>query len=193
MESAKKITLSQKAFVTSLLHACKHVTTPVYGVLLAEPLKDNSVLRIVESVPLFHETPMAPLLEVAMTMISKECATSGLIPVGIYFGSDHYQEDKTYPHAEAVASNLGGRGTAIKNPLLAVIRTSELANGDEGQPFEVFECHGSAFKVVTSSKFSVEHLNEANKQITNILSKGEQLKIVDFNDHIITTEPWLEL
>ena len=30
----------------------------------------------------------------------KVCEQNGLVPVGIYFGSDHYKDDRVYPHAE---------------------------------------------------------------------------------------------
>ena len=69
MDSPKQVVFSEQAFLKATLHACQHPTTPVYGALLGRPDGDN--LRIEAVVPLFHETPLGPLLEVAMTMIVK--------------------------------------------------------------------------------------------------------------------------
>ncbi len=74
MDSPKQIVFSEQAFLKATLHACQHPTTPVYGALLARP--DGDELRIEAVVPLFHETPLGPLLEVAMTMIVKVRACS---------------------------------------------------------------------------------------------------------------------
>ena len=67
-----------------------------------------------------------------------------------------------YTGSKAIASNFGGRGAAIKHPLLTVIQASELAN-PAGQPLEVLEAYGSAFKTVTGSKLTIGELDAVNK------------------------------
>lgn len=76
-ESKTQFTLGQAALHVSVLHAVKHSALPVYGVFLARSegkrgmqLGSNAgSVDIREAIPLFHQHPLAPALEVAMEQV----------------------------------------------------------------------------------------------------------------------------
>ena len=60
--------LHQEAYLKSVLHACKYTTRFVCGIFLGK--KNEGVLDIVDAVPLFHSTILAPMTEVALIQVT---------------------------------------------------------------------------------------------------------------------------
>ncbi len=78
--------VSELAFCKMILHACKYPARPVIGVLLgSKPIKSEGAAGATDSkssaaaaggakgisdaVPLFHNYPLAPMMEIAMTQV----------------------------------------------------------------------------------------------------------------------------
>lgn len=62
------------AYLKAVLHTCKHAGRPTLGALLGTVTesKDADVthqVRVVDAVPLFHNVPLAPIMEVAMLQV----------------------------------------------------------------------------------------------------------------------------
>jgi len=62
--SAPAATLQANVWAKIFVHCAQHVDAPVFGVLLAG--EDGN---ITDAVPLFHSNPMAPMTELAMSMV----------------------------------------------------------------------------------------------------------------------------
>uniref|UniRef100_M1AGM7 Neighbor of COX4 n=1 Tax=Solanum tuberosum TaxID=4113 RepID=M1AGM7_SOLTU len=65
--------IHQNAYIKLILHASKHKTSAVNGVLLGRISGDSAVVEIVESVPLFHsQIGVLPPLEIALIMLDNK-------------------------------------------------------------------------------------------------------------------------
>lgn len=85
------IQLTSQAYCKMLLHAAKYPHYAVNGLLVAEKTKEkkkdghNEPVLCVDCVPLFHGTlALAPMLEVALTLVSRCQATRALHLVGLF-------------------------------------------------------------------------------------------------------------
>jgi hypothetical protein len=70
-------TVARDAYSKLLLHACKHPSRPVMGVLLGNKAKgdekssfSDALVPVVEAVPLFHSYALAPMMEMSMMQVS---------------------------------------------------------------------------------------------------------------------------
>lgn len=80
-----KYELSQNAYIKLVLHARKHKTAAVNGVLLGRVSPQNdAVVEIADSVPLFHShLGLLPNLEISLIMVIYEYTPSLFIRVYI--------------------------------------------------------------------------------------------------------------
>lgn len=63
--------IHQNAYIKLILHALKHKTSSVNGVLLGRISGNGDNVEIVESVPLFHsQIGLLPPLEISLIMVS---------------------------------------------------------------------------------------------------------------------------
>ena len=69
MASSTGAKLSQKAYVKLMLHACKHHSSGVNGILLGEKVVAGQDVQVLDVVPLFHTSTLSPMLEVALDMV----------------------------------------------------------------------------------------------------------------------------
>jgi len=95
------VLLSPKAYVKPLLHAAKYPHCAVNGLLLSERQKhrDSRVLRIADAVPLFHSSlTLAPMMEVALTMVRLDCSLLGAMGNALYKSSGRSLHRPTYAY-----------------------------------------------------------------------------------------------
>ncbi|KAM7251967.1 hypothetical protein ACFE04_023850 [Oxalis oulophora] len=97
--------ISQSAYIKLVLHALKHNTGAVNGVLLGKVSPQNdAVVEIADSVPLFHtHLGLLPQLEISLLLIEEYYNAQGLQIVG-YF---HANERANDSELGAVAKNIG--------------------------------------------------------------------------------------
>lgn len=70
MGGETKYQIQQNAYIKLVLHAIKHKTSAVNGILLGR-LSGDGMVDIVDSVPLFHsQIGVLPPLEIALIMVS---------------------------------------------------------------------------------------------------------------------------
>ena len=79
-ENMAYFSLSRDAGLKPVLHAAKHPASPVLGVLLGKDNEskgmqvsssgDSSRVTVCDAVPLFHNIPLAPMLEMAMMQVT---------------------------------------------------------------------------------------------------------------------------
>nr|CAB3486585.1 unnamed protein product [Digitaria exilis] len=103
--------VAQAAYVKLALHALKHPSAAVNGLLvgrLIEPSSIPAVISVVDAVPLSHHPhhlPLLPTLELALTLVEDHLATQGegLAVVG-YYHANPRRDDADLP---AVAKRVG--------------------------------------------------------------------------------------
>lgn len=65
-------TISYEAYAKLILHACKTPSLAVNGILIGRVT--GSSVEVVDSIPLFHTSTLAPMLEAALTMVRPSAA-----------------------------------------------------------------------------------------------------------------------
>ena len=103
--SAAAPRLSHAAYAKVMLHACKHPSASVVGLLLGR--LDGKTVEVLDVVPLFHTAPLAPMLEAALGLVEKHCEQSeGLSMAGVYFANVLDSDDTVSPVAGRICSRL---------------------------------------------------------------------------------------
>lgn len=75
--------LSKEAAYKLIMHACKHPTRRVNGILIGRVLSTKAV-ELVDVIPLFHQSTLTPMLEVAMEYIESYASQKNLQILGYY-------------------------------------------------------------------------------------------------------------
>ncbi|KAH7521073.1 hypothetical protein JRO89_XSUnG0120600 [Xanthoceras sorbifolium] len=97
--------ISQSAYIKLVLHARKHKTAAVNGVLVGRvsPQK-NDVVEITDSVPLFHtHLGLLPNLEISLILIEEHYSAQGLGIVGYFHANERFDDVEL----NGVAKNIG--------------------------------------------------------------------------------------
>jgi hypothetical protein len=69
-----KYTFSETASLKVLLHAVRHPSSSVCGVVLAQQSSSTTDVSVVDAVPLFHtRSVLGPCFETAMVQVSTPC------------------------------------------------------------------------------------------------------------------------
>ncbi|KAL6528119.1 hypothetical protein OROHE_015069 [Orobanche hederae] len=135
MSGGSRYEIHQNAYLKVVLHALKHRTSTVNGILLGRSSADGSAIEITDSVPLFHShIGLLPPLEIALIMIEEYCGEKGLSIVGYFHANERY-DDFELP---SVAMNIGDHITQYF-PQAAVLlldnrRLGDLPKGEDRSP-----------------------------------------------------------
>ncbi|CAL5341563.1 unnamed protein product [Camellia sinensis] len=98
--------IGQNAYIKLILHALKHRSSAVNGVLLGRLSggDSNPVVEIADSVPLFHsQIGLLPPLEIALIQIEEYYGAQGLSIVGYFHANERFDD----PELGNVAKNIG--------------------------------------------------------------------------------------
>ncbi|KAM4800336.1 ER membrane protein complex subunit 8 isoform X2 [Marmota monax] len=112
------VKLTTQAYCKMLLHGAKYPHCAVNGLLVAEkqkPRKEHLPLGgpgaphtlFVDCIPLFHGTlALAPMLEVALTLIDSWCKDNSYVIAGYYQANERVKDASPNQVAEKVASRI---------------------------------------------------------------------------------------
>ena len=112
--------LSQRAYVTLLLHALKHPASTVSGVVLGPAQRSadaggsppgspraSAPRQLTLTVPLFHTQPaLSPMLEVALAQVEAYAAANGLAIVAYYAANERPDDTDLSPAARRIADKI---------------------------------------------------------------------------------------
>uniref|UniRef100_A0A8D1QU20 ER membrane protein complex subunit 8 n=1 Tax=Sus scrofa TaxID=9823 RepID=A0A8D1QU20_PIG len=124
------VKLTTQAYCKMVLHGAKYPHCAVNGLLVAEkqkPRKEHLPLGgpgahhtlFVDCIPLFHGTlALAPMLEVALTLIDSWCKDNSYVIAGYYQANERVKDASPNQVAEKVASRIaeGFSDTALIMP-----------------------------------------------------------------------------
>jgi hypothetical protein len=83
------------AYCKMALHAVKFPHCSVHGLLVGRlGSGENLEVRVVDSFPVFHNSVVAPPLEIALIHVEQYCEQRGLKIVGSYFANER-KDDET--------------------------------------------------------------------------------------------------
>ncbi|MCD7453001.1 hypothetical protein HAX54_019095 [Datura stramonium] len=99
--------IHQNAYIKLILHALKHKTSSVNGVLLGRISGNGDNVEIVESVPLFHsQIGLLPPLEISLIMIEEYYADKGLSIVGYFHANERFDDFEVGNVAKNIADHI---------------------------------------------------------------------------------------
>ncbi|KAJ7963585.1 ER membrane protein complex subunit 8/9-like [Quillaja saponaria] len=184
-----KYEISQNAYIKLVLHALKHRTSAVNGILIGRISSENEVVEITDSVPLFHShIGLLPQLEISLILIEECYASKGMNIVG-YFHANERADDY---ELSGVAKNVGDHIyryfpqagiLLLDNKKLNALTKSKDRNAvmqlyvrDASRTWKQAQSDGS-------SRLSIKEPS-ANLVLLDYISSEKWNEVVDFDDHL---------
>lgn len=136
-EKKHNVVISPLALTTMLLHAAKHGTKSVHGVLVGTFSAADTV-KVISAVPVCHEAPTKPLIDTALALVDH-----GVV-VGWYTAPERLEDERPGAPALRIAASLGAAGG--DEPVLIVLQNQAVAdclNGDTST--SVIKAYGKDF------------------------------------------------
>ncbi|XP_028549212.1 ER membrane protein complex subunit 8/9 homolog isoform X2 [Dendrobium catenatum] len=166
--------ISQCAYIKFVLHALKHRSSSVNGLLLGRLLEDGGggaapTVLISDSVPLSHsQIGVLPYLELALIQVEEHFASDGLTIVGYYHANERYDDTELSGAAKKIGDHIF-RYFPQAALLLLFTRDSSRSwrsTGSVGSP------------QLTTKEPS------ANVVLLDFMSTEKWNEVVDFDDHL---------
>ncbi|ESR65881.1 hypothetical protein CICLE_v10009430mg [Citrus x clementina] len=185
-----KYELSQNAYIKLVLHARKHKTAAVNGVLLGRVSPQNdAVVEIADSVPLFHShLGLLPNLEISLIMIEEHYSAQGLGIVGYFHANERFDDLEL----DSIAKNIGNH-ICRYFPQCAVLlldnkKLEALPKGKDRSPvMQLYIRDASKNWKLVGSDGGCQLLTKepaANVVLMDYISSEKWQDVVDFDDHL---------
>ncbi|GMP64969.1 hypothetical protein CsSME_00025975 [Camellia sinensis var. sinensis] len=182
--------IGQNAYIKLILHALKHRSSAVNGVLLGRLSggDSNPVVEIADSVPLFHsQIGLLPPLEIALIQIEEYYGAQGLSIVGYFHANERFDD----PELGNVAKNIGDHIHRYFSQagllLLDNKKLEALSKGKDRSPVIQLYTRDSSksWKLIGdgSSRLTMKE-PAANIVLLDYISNQKWQDIVDFDDHL---------
>ncbi|XP_050220216.1 ER membrane protein complex subunit 8/9 homolog [Mercurialis annua] len=191
-----KYEISQNAYIKLVLHAIKHKSTSVNGVLLGRS-NQNDVVEIVESVPLFHNPHLGllPPLEIALIMIEDHYGSQGLGIVGYFHANERFDDSELGNVSKNIGDHIFRYFPQAAILLLDNKKLETLPKGNQSPVLQLYARDASKnWKLAGSDGGSKLILKEpaANIVLSDFISSKKWQDVVDFDDHLDDiTKDWL--
>lgn len=180
------VTLERDAYSVLFMHACKHASKSVNGVLLGS-IADGGVITVQKALPFFHSSlALAPMLEVGLMLADEYCSLHPHLSIVGYYQANEMVND--------LELGVFGRKIAEKISSHSTEAVALLIDGSHMQPSPT----DLRLLVLTPGgrKMSVEPtLQDAESSIATLegcLAAGKQQQLVDLDAHLDdATLDWL--
>ncbi|XP_071725714.1 ER membrane protein complex subunit 8/9 homolog [Rutidosis leptorrhynchoides] len=180
--------IAQNAYIKLVLHALKHKTSAVNGVLLGRLSGD--VVEITESVPLFHSSQIGllPPLEISLLTIEEYYRSQGLSIVGYFHANERFDDIELGTVARNIADHIHRYFPQAAVLLLDNKKLGALQNKKDSAPVVQLYTRDSSknWKQVESdgTKRITTKEPSANVVLLDFTSSEKWNDIVDFDDHL---------
>lgn len=180
----RSVVVSPSALVSMMLHAARHGTTAVHGILLGT--FDDDKVTVTSAIPVCHEAPTKPLVDTALSLVVAAAADETSI-VGWYTAPERVSDVRPGTAALRIVSSLASGNKNQGEPVLCVLQNESLAKclkGSSEGGADVIKAYGKDFgqqwleplkTVVTEETNAVNAAREARRQ---------DILINDFVDHL---------
>lgn len=182
------IKLTTQAYCKMLLHAAKYPQCAVNGLLVAERQKDKkkeghgSQVLCVDCVPLFHGTlALAPMLEVALTVIDTWCKENKYIIAGYYQANERIKDSRPNQVAEKVAARIVEN---FSEAAIIIVDNSRFTMGCSAPALSIYDHLDNKWKGRDPSMDSFEDWIEAQKISIALLENRSYENLIDFDNHL---------
>lgn len=185
-----KYELSQNAYIKLVLHARKHKTVAVNGILLGRVSpQDDAVVEIADSVPLFHShLGLLPNLEISLIMIEEHYSAQGLGIVGYFHANERFDDLELGSIAKNIGDHICRYFPQCAVLLLDNKKLEALTNGKDQSPvMQLYIRDASKNWKLVGSDGGCQLLTKepaANFVLVDYISSEKWQDVVDFDDHL---------
>ncbi|KAJ6617600.1 hypothetical protein lerEdw1_014946 [Lerista edwardsae] len=193
--------LSTQAYCKMVLHGAKYPHCAVNGLLVAEkqpsqlPHQHQHHRRdrdrdpppaphtlFVDCIPLFHGTlALAPMLEVALTLVDSWCKENSYVIAGYYQANERVKDASPNQVAEKVASRIA---EGFNEPALIMVDNTKFTMECIEPTLYVFEHHENKWKCKDPHFDYCEDWSEAQRISASLLDSRSYETLVDFDNHL---------
>ncbi|GAB5353054.1 hypothetical protein AAMO2058_000005500 [Amorphochlora amoebiformis] len=174
------VALELGAYAKMVVHAVKHKYRPVCGVLLGNDGSGGTVVK--DCVPLFHNYPVGPMLELAMMQIDEFCKESKSTMVGCYWANERLNDTEV----PQVARRLGSQIAKYYKNASIILINNEFLLRDLALSASCPQSKGEVSVSLNSDRRDQEAV------IRRVAKLVGSTDIVDFDDHLANVnKDWL--
>lgn len=196
--------ISQCAYIKFVLHALKHRSSSVNGLLLGRLVEDGGggaapIVQISDAVPLSHsQIGMLPHLELALIQVEEHFASDGLGVVGYYHANERHDDTELSGAAKKIGDHIFRYFPQAAVLLLDSKKLEGLPKGKGRDPVvQLFTRDSSrSWRSPVSGGSTQLTIKEpsANIVLLDFISTEKWNEVVDFDDHLDDiSKDWLNL
>ncbi|XP_052592649.1 ER membrane protein complex subunit 8-like [Peromyscus californicus insignis] len=188
--STPGVKLTTQAYCKMVLHGAKYPHCAVNGLLVAErqrPRKEHlpgagTHTLFVDCIPLFQgPLALAPVLEVALTLIDSWCKENSYVTTGHYQANEHVKDASPNQVAEKVASRIA---EGFSETALIVVDNAKFTMGCAAPTIHVYEHHENRWRCRDPHHDYCEDWPEAQRILASLLDSHSYETLVDFDNHL---------
>ncbi|KAL5705704.1 hypothetical protein ACHQM5_023971 [Ranunculus cassubicifolius] len=183
-----KYEIGQNAYIKLVLHALKHKTSAVNGILIGRLIKEELV-EITDAVPLSHsQIGLLPTLEIALIQIEEQFGSQGLNVVGYYHANERYDDVELSNVAKKIGDHIYRYFPQVAVLLLDNKKLETLSKGKDRNPVVQLYTRDLSknWKQAGSGGSGWLSIKEpaANLVLLDYISSDKSQIVVDFDDHL---------
>lgn len=202
--------IGQTAHVKTVLHALKHPSSAVSGVLVgtvsrvgsadgndagSENSADESFkVDIVDAVPLFHgQHGLLPMLELALSQVEDYCTAQkeALVIVGYYHANERFDDYELSPLARRIGDHIARYTPQACVLLLDNRLLGALKKGTNKKPVVQLYTRDATRGWRENGDLVLKEAT-ANSILIDYISEKREHLVVDFDDHLVDiSKDWL--
>nr|XP_033796912.1 ER membrane protein complex subunit 8 [Geotrypetes seraphini] len=178
------VKLSTQAYCKMLLHGAKYPHCAVNGIVVAEKQKRKEApqLLFVDCIPLFHGTiALAPMLEVALTLIDSWCKENSYVIAGYYQANERVKDASPNQVAEKVASRIA---EGFNDAVLIMMDNNKFTMDCLQPIIHLYEHHDNRWRIRDLHNDFCEDWLEAQRIAVSLLDSRSYESLVDFDNHL---------
>lgn len=183
-----KYEIGQNPYIKLVLHALKHQSSAVNGLLIGRLLDDGATVHVADAVPLSHsQIGLLPALELALIQAEEYFGEDGLNVVGYYHANERYDDYELGNAAKKIGDHVA-RYFARAAVLLLDNRKLEALLKDKGRDpvVQLYTRDSKTWCLAGSDGNCLLKLKEpsANIVLLDYVSTEKWHDIIDFDDHL---------
>lgn len=185
--------ISQCAYIKLVLHALKHQSFSVNGLLLGRLLEGGGgtalTVQISDAVPLSHsQIGILPYLELALIQVEEHFASEGLVVVGYYHANERHDDTELSVVAKKIGDHIFRYFPQAALLLVDNNKLESLPKGKGRDPVvQLFIRDSSRSWRSVGSEGSAQLTTKepsANIVLLDYISTKKWNELVDFDDHL---------
>ncbi|KAJ6250380.1 er membrane protein complex [Anaeramoeba flamelloides] len=170
-----QFTISNSTYLQLLLHASKHFSEPVTGLLLGSKITNvssTSTINISHCVPLFHSNAftLSSNFDLALTLVSTYCDSNSLSIIGVYHSSSSNKK-QDLPLAIKIIGETINKIT--KTSVVLIIDDQKLKKGKEQIAIKAY-CYRSKWINIQVNSLSQKDNKQETKELSNEESSSQE-------------------